>query len=127
VLPSSNVYDDVTMSIATMSVYIRRCTIPLLLPQTVHRKSRLFVRTVAKQTRKRGEIFYFIFCLTLKGKSISLLKFFLLFRCVFEAIFKLKFLGFRNHFLHKLYVLLRFSCIICMYVIAHHILFDLYG
>jgi hypothetical protein len=30
-------------------------------------------------------------------------KFFLSFRCVFEAIFKTKVLGFHNHFFHKLY------------------------
>jgi hypothetical protein len=40
---------------------------------------------------------------------------------------RLKFLGFHNHFLHKLYVLLRFSCIICMYFVAHYIFFILYG
>jgi hypothetical protein len=34
---------------------------------------------------------------------------------------------FHNHFLHKLYVLLRFSCLICMDFVAHYIFFDLYG
>jgi hypothetical protein len=38
----------------------------------------------------------------------------------------LNILGFDNFFLHKLYVLHRFSCIICMDVAAHHIFFDLY-
>jgi hypothetical protein len=47
-------------------------------------ESQLFVCTVAKK-------------LTLEGKSFLVFKFFL-FRCVFEAIFKLKFLGFHNHF-----------------------------
>jgi hypothetical protein len=46
---------------------------------------------------------------------MSLLKFFLLFR------------GFHNYFLHELYVLLRFSCLICMDFVAHYIFFDLYG
>jgi hypothetical protein len=40
---------------------------------------------------------------------------------------RLKFIGFHNHFFHKLYVLLRFSCVICMDFVAHYILFDLYG
>jgi hypothetical protein len=40
---------------------------------------------------------------------------------------RLKFLGFHNHFLHKLYILLMFSCLICMDVVPHHIFFDLYG
>jgi hypothetical protein len=40
---------------------------------------------------------------------------------------RLKFLWFHNHFFHKLYVLLRFSCLICMDFIAHYIFFDLYG
>jgi hypothetical protein len=39
----------------------------------------------------------------------------------------LKFLEFHNYFLHKLYILLRFSCLICMDVVAHHIFFALYG
>jgi hypothetical protein len=37
------------------------------------------------------------------------------------------FLGFHSHFLHKLYVLLRFSCLICMDFVAHYIFFDLFG
>jgi hypothetical protein len=36
---------------------------------------------------------------------------------------RLKFLEFHNHFLHKLYVLLRFSCLICMFFCLD----DLYG
>jgi hypothetical protein len=28
--------------------------------------------------------------------------------------------------LHKLYILLMFSCLICMDVVAHHIFFDLF-
>jgi hypothetical protein len=36
--------------------------------------------------------------LLLEGKSVSLLKFFLLFRCVFEAMLKVKFnLGFHKY------------------------------
>jgi hypothetical protein len=59
---------------------------------------------------------------------VPLLKFLLLFRCVFEAIFKIK--GSRIFiiiFFHKLYVLLMFSCLICMDFVAHYIFFDLYG
>jgi hypothetical protein len=39
----------------------------------------------------------------------------------------LKFLWFYNHFFHKLYILLRFSCLIHMDFVAHYIFFDLYG
>jgi hypothetical protein len=38
-----------------------------------------------------------------------------------------KFSGFYNHFLNKLYILLMFSCLIYMDVVAHHLFFDLYG
>jgi hypothetical protein len=56
-----------------------------------------------------------------------LLKFFV-FRCVFEAIFKVKVSRvIYIYILYKLYVLLRFSCLICMDVVAHYIFFDLYG
>jgi hypothetical protein len=40
---------------------------------------------------------------------------------------RLKFPEFHNHFLHKLYVLLRFSCLICMDFIAHYIFFNFYS
>jgi hypothetical protein len=40
---------------------------------------------------------------------------------------RLKFPGFHNHFLHNLYVLLRFSCLICMDFVARYIFFNLYG
>jgi hypothetical protein len=58
---------------------------------------------------------------------MTLLKFLLLFRCVFEAIFKIKVCRFDNHFFHKLYVLLRFSCLIFMDFVGHYIFFNLYG
>jgi hypothetical protein len=64
--------------------------------------------------------------LTLDGKSMHCFSF-LLFRWVFEAIFKVKFSRVsESFFLHKLYVLVRFSCVICMGVVAHLIFFDLY-
>jgi hypothetical protein len=51
--------------------------------------------------------------LIVEGKSMSLLKFVLLFRCVFEAIFKVKVnLGFHKCSLPKLHVLVVFSCLI---------------
>jgi hypothetical protein len=40
---------------------------------------------------------------------------------------RLKFLRFHNYFFHKLYALLRFSCVICMDFVAHYIFFSLYG
>jgi hypothetical protein len=40
---------------------------------------------------------------------------------------RLKFLGFCNHFLHKFYALLRFSCVICMDFVADYIFFGLYS
>jgi hypothetical protein len=46
-------------------------------------KSRLYVYTVAKKLKKRGGG-------TLDSNSMPLLKFFLQFKCVFEAIFKIK-------------------------------------
>jgi hypothetical protein len=54
---------------------------------------------------------------------MPLFKFFL-FRCVFEAIFKIKV---SNVLFRKLYIFLRFSCVICMNFVAYYILFDLYG
>jgi hypothetical protein len=45
----------------------------------------------------------------------------------FKLYLRLKFLGFHNHFPHKLYVLLMFSCLICLDFVAHYIFFDLYG
>jgi hypothetical protein len=39
---------------------------------------------------KAGLISFFLNGLFLQGKSMSLLKFLLLFRCVFEAMFKVK-------------------------------------
>jgi hypothetical protein len=51
-----------------------------------------------------------------------------IFRCVFETIFKIKVSRVSySFFLHKLYVLRRFSYLICMDVVAYHILFDMYG
>jgi hypothetical protein len=59
---------------------------------------------------------------------MSLLKLFFYCLDVYLKLYlRLKFLGFHNYFLHKLYVLLRFNCLICMDVVAHHIFFDLYG
>jgi hypothetical protein len=47
---------------------------------------------------------------------------FLKFVCCLDVHLKLylrlKFLGFRNHFFHKLYILLRISCVICLDFIA---------
>jgi hypothetical protein len=40
---------------------------------------------------------------------------------------RLKFLGLHNHFFHKLYVLVRFSCLIYMDFVVHYIFFNLYG
>jgi hypothetical protein len=66
--------------------------------------------------------------LTLESKSMGLLKFFFCLDVYLKLYLRLKFLGFNNYyFLHKLYVLLMFSCLICMEVVAHHIFFDLYG
>jgi hypothetical protein len=81
-----------------------------------------------KIEKKRGGDFDSIFYgLTLEGKYMSLLKFFCCLDAYLKLYLRLNFLGFHNLFLHKLYVLLRFSCLICMNVVAHHIFFDLYG
>jgi hypothetical protein len=58
---------------------------------------------------------------------MTLLKFFCCLDVYFKLYLRLKFLGFHNHFLHELYVLLRFSCLICMDFAAHYLFFDLYG
>jgi hypothetical protein len=58
---------------------------------------------------------------------MSLLKFFCWLDVYLKLYLRLKFLRFHNHFFHKLYVLLRFSCLICMDFVTHHIFFDLYG
>jgi hypothetical protein len=58
---------------------------------------------------------------------LSLLKFCCCLDVYFKLYLRLKFLGFHNHFLHKLYVLLRFSCLICTDFVADYIFFDLYG
>jgi hypothetical protein len=50
----------------------------------------LFVRWQGKIQRGGGLISFFLNGLFLEGKSMSLLKIFLLFRCVFEAMFKVK-------------------------------------
>jgi hypothetical protein len=57
---------------------------------------------------------------------MPLIKFFCL-DVYLKLYLRLKFLGFHNHFLHKLYVLLRFSCLIRMDFVAHYIFFDLNG
>jgi hypothetical protein len=44
-----------------------------------------------------------------------------------KVYLRLKFLGFHKLFLHKVYVLVRFSCIICMDVVSHLIFLDLYN
>jgi hypothetical protein len=54
-----------------------------------------------KIEKRRGEVLipFFLEDLILEGKSMSLLKFFLLFRCVFEVIVNVKVnLGFNKHF-----------------------------
>jgi hypothetical protein len=59
------------------------------------------------EKRRGGEVLipFFLEDLILEGKSMPLLKFFLLFRCVFEAIVNVKVnLGFNKHFLHKVHV-----------------------
>jgi hypothetical protein len=58
---------------------------------------------------------------------MSLLKFFCCLDVYLKLYLRLKFLRFHNHFFHKLYVLLRFSCLICMDCVAHYIFFDLYA
>jgi hypothetical protein len=93
VLRSSNEHDDITMFIATVPIYKELDTVlPSSSSDRAQCESQLFVRMVGKKIEKRGGgDFYFIFYeLTLDGKSMPLLKFLLLFRCVFEAIFKIK-------------------------------------
>jgi hypothetical protein len=58
---------------------------------------------------------------------VPLLKFFYCLDVYLKLYLRLKFLGFHNHFLHKLYFLLRCSCLIYMDFVAHYIFFDLYG
>jgi hypothetical protein len=58
---------------------------------------------------------------------MPLLKFVCCLDVYLKLYLRLKFLVFRNHFFHKLYVLLRFSCVICMNFIAYYIFFGLYG
>jgi hypothetical protein len=57
---------------------------------------------------------------------MSLLKFFYFLDVYLKLYLRLKFLGFHNHFFYKLYVLLRFSYLICIDFVAHYIFFDLY-
>jgi hypothetical protein len=57
---------------------------------------------------------------------MTLLKFFCYLDVYLKLYLRLKFLVFHNHFFHKLYVLLRFSCLIYIDFIAHYIFFDLY-
>jgi hypothetical protein len=65
--------------------------------------------------------------LTLEVKSIPLLKFFNCLDVYLKLYLRLKFVGFHNYFFHKLYVLLMFSCLICMDFVTHYIFLDLYG
>jgi hypothetical protein len=58
---------------------------------------------------------------------MSLLRFVCCLDAYLKLYLRLNFLGFRNHFFHKLYVLLRFSCVICMDFVTHYIFFGLYG
>jgi hypothetical protein len=58
---------------------------------------------------------------------MSLLKFVCCLDVYLKLYQRLKFLRFRNYFFHKLYILLRFSCVICMNFVAHYIFFSLYG
>jgi hypothetical protein len=58
---------------------------------------------------------------------MSLLKFFCCLDVYLKLYLRLKFLRFYTHFFHKHYVLLRFSCLICIDFVAHYIFFDLYG
>jgi hypothetical protein len=71
----------------------------------------LFVWWIAKIEKQGGEevlILFLLQGLLREGKSISLLKFLLLFRCVFEAMLKIK-VDLR---FHKLF------CIKCMFVLG---------
>jgi hypothetical protein len=59
---------------------------------------------------------------------MSLLKFICCFDVYLKLYLRLKFLVFHNYYyFYKLYVLLRFSCLICMDFVAHYIFFGLYG
>jgi hypothetical protein len=69
--------------------------------------------------KKSGEDFDFNFLggFVLEGKSMSLFKFFLLFRCIFEAMLKVKVnLGFHKLFLHKLHVCFRCLAIVFVWI-----------
>jgi hypothetical protein len=58
---------------------------------------------------------------------MSFLKFFLLFRGVFKAIFKVKVnLGDFVFFLYNYHVLVEFSCLICMDLVAYPIVLTFY-
>jgi hypothetical protein len=57
---------------------------------------------------------------------MHLLKFFYCLDVYLKLYLRLKFLAFHNHFFYKLYVLLRFSYLICMDFVVHYIFFDLY-
>jgi hypothetical protein len=58
---------------------------------------------------------------------MAFLSFFYCLDVYLKLYLRLKFLGFHNHFFHKLYVLVRFCCLICMDFVAHYIFFDVYG
>jgi hypothetical protein len=58
---------------------------------------------------------------------MSLRKFFIYIDMYLKIYLKFNFLGLHSHFLHKLYVLLRFNCLICMDDVAQHIFFNFYG
>jgi hypothetical protein len=58
---------------------------------------------------------------------MALLQFFCYLDVYLKPYLTLKFLGFHNHFFHKLYVLLWFNCLICIDFASHYIFFDLYG
>jgi hypothetical protein len=57
---------------------------------------------------------------------MPLLKFFCFLYVYLKLYLRLKFLEFHKHFLHKPYVLVRFSYVICMDVVNHLIFFNLY-
>jgi hypothetical protein len=58
---------------------------------------------------------------------VPLLKFVCCLDVYLKLYLRLKFLEFCNHFFHKLYILLRFHCVIFMDFVAHYIFFGLYG
>jgi hypothetical protein len=66
------------------------------------------VRTVAIKIGKRG---FFCCCLDVYLK----------------LYLRLKFLGFHNHFSHRLYILFMVTCLICMDFVSQYIFFDLSG